>query len=209
MKPSEVAKLPTSAYRRPVEIEGFLVVSGPHTHILDENPYDDFPSPQLGVLLNPKAIDPLIKDAGKIQLGGSMVRFTGKIALQGTITHTGFSMLPVYVPFVYKFSFEAKNFERRAYHVCDPYVRVVLSADNEFGTAQLKKLKDVAAPEEPIMSFKQKLDSTSDIVLAKYVNDGALAELVDVLEDIDASYIIEPCEVGPFGSVVRPDWEIS
>ena len=209
MKPSEVAKLPTSAYSRPVEIEGFLVVSGPHTHILDENPYDDFPSPQLGVLLNPKAIDLLINDSSMLQLAGSMVRFTGKIELQGTMTHTGFSMLPVYVPFVYKFSFEAKNFERRDYHICDPYVRVVLSAGNQFDTAQLKKLKDVAAPEEPIMSFKRQLDGTTDLVLAKYVNDAALAELVDVLEDIDANYIIEPCDVGPFGSVFRPDWEIS
>jgi len=194
MKPSEIAELTYEDFDKPFEIEGYLIISGELTHIVDIGAYES-KKPHYGILLAPKLLKDLIeKDLP--QSVGTRVHSEGKIKLKATVTYTGYSILPVSIGYIYNYSFENKHCNYDFYQ-SDTYKDVRFKSPENISAAMLSDLKSVNTVFKSIsiMELKKHLAEKDDILVAEHIEGEELQRLLKTLDTHQLQYEVTECPI--------------
>ncbi|MEY4563012.1 MAG: hypothetical protein RLZZ618_2289 [Pseudomonadota bacterium] len=194
MKVHEAVQLDSNALRTPLALEGFLIVSSHAICIVEDEAAHRSQVPHFGILVNPVAIE-VLHTMDIPLLAGSSVSIVGNIALKGTVTRTGIAALPLYVPYIYEFSFSAEGFGTRSFKVGDTFKNVHLQAPAELSAAALAALKPLFDPALPVVQLKRLLASKRSHLVAAHVRGEDLNTVVARIEAAGLEALVEESEV--------------
>ncbi len=195
MKPSEAARLPYEAHSRPVEIEGFLIASGVYSHLVDSEDILRSREPHFGILINHEAIR-CLETLELDNYAGSWVGYTGHVRLKGTMTHTGFSMLPKYIYFLYYLTYWNDRIGTHEFHFSDTFKDVHLISPKSVRADLLRDIAPYFERTDTYMSIKSYLEENDRFLLQAHVQGEELEKTEALLRRHDLHYELIECEVG-------------
>jgi hypothetical protein len=194
MRVNEAVALASVGFRKPLELSGFLIVSSHLVCIVEDENTARSDLPHFGVLVNKAAIEAL--NAIDVPLrAGSSVSLVGDISLKGTATHTGIPSLPIYVPYVYEFTFSMKGAGSWSFHIGEPFKNVYLVVVGSLSASVLVALKPLFDPSIPVIQLKHRLESQRDHLVGEHVRGHELARLIATIQAAGLQYRVEECEI--------------
>lgn len=197
MRVSEALQLSYEQYLHPVEIDGFLIISGHFVCLLENEAASQSKEGQRGILVNRAALYPLEEQAIP-GLAGSSVSILGNIRVKATITHTGIAITPVYLPYIYEFSFSIPGYPdipAFSYKHGDTFVDVYLQAPGNLTAKTLSLLKPLFPSSLNIMELRRLLSEASEHQVAHHVRGEELQKVLGTLEAAVCQWRIEECKI--------------
>jgi hypothetical protein len=194
MRVSEAIALPFEDHRKPVELEGKLIVSSHLVCIVDDHSSLNTSLLPPGILINREAVQKL-EEFDIPLLAGSSVSITGNITLKGTITHTGIALLPKYIPYVYEFSFSTERFERITVVNGDTFKNVYLIAPQDPSAKTIGAIRLLLYPHLTIMQVRSLLPSAADHLVAEHVRGEEIENLLRSISQAGCTWRTEECEI--------------
>lgn len=200
MKVSEFIRMDsTQKYRQPVCIEGYLILSGILTYVVDSHDEAYSGRPHFGMVLSRKDLIQLEK-LDLPMLAGSAVLLVGQIKLKGTLSYTGLSLLPICMPYIYEYSFihPSTNTEYR-FKISDVFRHIYLINPGQISARSLRAIQPFLTPNLTIMQAKHLVLSQSETLIGDHVEGDDYASRIRILEENQLPYRIEECEIGIWG----------
>lgn len=194
MKVSELLALPDDATRRPVELSGYLIASTHLTYIVEDKATAYSKQPHWGVVLNRGAIAGLFEGDVPFQ-GGSSVELVGEISLKGTVTHTGMGLLPMYIPYVYKYRFSHSDYACWSFTIGDPFKDLYVLAPQTIKASSLAAIKSLFPASLTILQLKAQLEAREVHLVRTHVRGAELAEAIKNIESAGFQWKTVECEI--------------
>lgn len=197
MRVSEAVTLPTSEFRRPLELAGYLIVSSHLVCVVDDEATANSGLPHYGVLIKRDAIDAL--NATDIPvLAGSSVSLVGNITLKGTVTHTGIPAFPLYIPYIYDFTF-SNDFGAWAFQVGEVFRDVYLLSRPTVSTQSIAAIRSLFPPTVTVMQLKRLLEGEPAHCVGRRLRGEAFSKLVATIEAAGFRWRADECDI--FGGI--------
>lgn len=201
MKVSELIQLESPLkYRQPVCVEGYLILSGLLTYVVDSRDEAYSGRPHFGMVLSRKDLIQLEK-LDLPMLAGSAVLLVGQIKLKGTVSYTGLSLLPICMSYIYEYSFihPSTNTE---YHfkISDVFRNVYLINPGQISAGSLRAIQPFLAPSLTIMQAKHLVLNQSETLVGEHVEGDDYANRIHILEENQLPYRVEECEICHWGT---------
>jgi len=178
---SEAVTLSSNDVGRPLELSGYLIVSSHLVCVVDDEATARSGRPHYGVLLNRDAIDVLLNRSDIPPLGGSSVSLTGNITLKGTVTHTGIANFPLYVPYIYEFTF-LNDFGAWAFQIGDTFKDIYLLPPPTVGPRSLSILKPLFDPALTVIQLKRLLESKNEHCVGRHLRGDAFSQVIATIQ---------------------------
>jgi len=194
MRVHEAVNLSSSAFRFPLELEGFLIVSSHFICIVEDEGTARSNSPHFGILVNREALAAL-HSVDVPLLAGSSVSMVGNISLKGTVTHTGIASMPLFVPYVYEFTFAAEGIGTRLFKIGDTFKNVYLQSSPVLSAKEVAAVKSLFDPGMTIVQLKRSLEDRPYHLVAEHVRGEELNDVVAQVESAGFNVRIEECEI--------------
>lgn len=194
MRVSEALKLRGEELRRPVNITGYLIISAHLVCIVESEEALRGDTVQGAILVNREALHPL-EEQNFPGMAGSSVKMCGDISLKATIRHTGLPLMPLYLPYIYEFTYS--HIEVSDFHYVHgiPYVDIYLLCPEKIAAAPLKILKALFGNAMTIMEFRSFLQPHKKILVRKHVRGNELDLIKEVITQTGCSWHTEESEI--------------
>lgn len=180
MRVSEAVTLSSSGFRRPLELSGYLIVSSHLVCVVEDEATARSGRPHFGILVNREAIGALNKPDMQF-LGGSSVSLTGNIALKGTVTNTGIPTLPLYIPYIYEFTF-SNAFGSWTFQLGETFKDVYLVPPPTIASRSLAVLKPLFDPALTVVQLKRLLESEKEHCVGRHLRGDDFSKVVATIE---------------------------
>lgn len=197
MRVSEALQLSYEQYLYPVEISGYLIISGHFVCLLENEAASQSKEGQRGILVNRAALYPLEEQLYPCMVGTS-VSLMGDITLKATITYTGLPITPVYLPYIYEFSFSMPrhpDLPTFSYKHGDTFVDVYLQAPGNLTAKTLSLLKPLFPSSLNVMELRQLLTTVAEHQVGKHVRGEELQALIGILDAAGCAWRTSECAI--------------
>jgi hypothetical protein len=193
MRVSEAVTLPSNAFRRPLELSGYLIVSSHLVCVVEDEVTANSGRPHYGVLVNRDAIDAL-NAIDLPLLAGSSVSLVGNIALKGTVTHTGISAFPLYIPYIYGFTF-SNDIGTWEFQIGEIFRDVYLLSRPTVAPQSIALIKTLFPPSVTVMELKRLLESEPEHCIGRHLRADAFSKLIQTIETAGFMWRAEECDI--------------
>ena len=178
---------------RPLELTGYLIVSSYLVCVVEDQSTARSGRPHFGVLVNRDALGAL--DTVDIQpAGGSSVSIVGNITLKGTATQTGIPGFPLYVPYIYEFTF-ATDDGAWAFQIGETFKDIYLLSPPTVAPRSMPMLKPLFDPALTVMQLKRLLESETEHRVGRHLRGDAFSRIVATIEAAGFKWRAEECEI--------------
>jgi hypothetical protein len=127
-------------------------------------------------------------------LAGSSVSMVGDISLKGTVTHTGIAALPLYVPYIYEFTF-SNDFGSWAFQIGDTFKNVYLLSQPTVSPQCTAALRPLFDPTLTVIQLKRLLESQREHLVGRHLRSEAISKLTAIIEASGLKWRAEECEI--------------
>lgn len=180
MRVNEALTLTARDCGRPLELSGYLIVSSHLVCIVEDESTARSGRPHFGVLVNRDAIKAL--DTVDIPpLGGSSVSFVGNITLKGTVTQTGIPSLPLYIPYLYEFTFSTDG-GSWAFQIGETFKDIYLLSPPTVAPRSVAMLKPLFDPALTVIQLKRLLESEPEHCVGRHLRGEAFSRVVAAID---------------------------
>ena len=193
MRVSEAVTLSNSQFRRPLELSGYLIVSSHLVCVVEDKSTAESGRPHFGVLVNRDAIEAL-NTINIPLLAGSSISIVGNISLKGTVTHTGISVLPLYIPYIYEFTFH-NDLGSWAFQIGDAFKNIYLLSRPTVTPQSIATLKPLFDPTLTVIQLKRLLEGELEHCVGRHVRGDTFSKLVATIEAAGLLWRAEECEI--------------
>lgn len=204
MKLEQLCQLDYGASRKPLEVEGTLMVSTIMACIADM-PYEDTATTVTpGILIREdwlpkdKLLDDLQGLAADVYVGGPLL-YTVKVKMYCQLRPTGIPGLPWYLNRLYHLTVFAGD-ESWTFHYGEPevYHHIYLLPATSISVSALKAVKHLFPATLTFMQLKQHLKRGEESLIARYCTAKELESFISVVEQAGLSYRLEQVDLPYF-----------
>lgn len=193
MRVNEAVTLPSRHFARPLELSGYLIVSSHLVCIVEDESTARSGHPHFGVLVNRDAIDAL--NTTEIpHLAGSSISIVGNIALKGTVTPTGIPGLPLYIPYIYEFTFSTE-FGSWTFQIGDTFKNIYLLSRPTVAPRSIAMLRQLFDPALTVMQLKHLLENKLEHCVGWHLRGDAFSQVVATIEAAGLLWRADECEI--------------